>query len=97
VDEIRWPAGWQQEAIDALLPYRGTDDRVDIDFGTEDGEFVASLGGHVYVEDGEPTIIWDRSGRPDVYPWKLLTGPVVKIELVVPRHRPRLLFEAESG
>jgi hypothetical protein len=95
MDEIRWPVGWQQEAIDALLPYVGSEERVEIDFGTEKGEFVAKMAGHVYVEDGEPMIIWDRSGRGDVYPWTLLTGPIQKIELLVPKRRRKLLFEFE--
>jgi hypothetical protein len=94
MDEIQWPVGWQQEAIDALLPYVGSEDRVGIDFGTEKGEFVAKMAGHVYVDAGEPMIIWDRSGRADVYPWRLLTGPILKIELLVPKRRRKLLFGA---
>ena len=59
----------------------------------EHGSSVApSREGHVYLEDETPTIIHDRSGRPDVFPGPLLEGPVLRIELVRPRRRPLLLF-----
>src|SRR5215203_6039112 len=51
-----------------------------------------SREGHVYLEDETPTIIHDRSGRPDVFPGPLLEGPVLRIERVRPRRRPLLLF-----
>jgi hypothetical protein len=91
--EVHWPARWQQEAIEALLPYVGGDERVSALLG-DPGESVSgtAMEGHVYVEDGELMIIWDRSGRADVYPWKMLSGPVLRIELLVPKRRRQLLF-----
>jgi hypothetical protein len=88
VDELTWPDRWQPDAIEALLPYLDTDARVRI---VLDDPKVAVSGtvieGHVYVENGEPMIVHDRSGRPDVFPWRLLLGPVQRIELLIPSRR----------
>jgi hypothetical protein len=54
------------------------------------------IEGHVYAENAEPMIIHDRSGRADVFPWRLLRGPVQRIELLRPRRRPLVLFEHEA-
>ena len=95
--ELTWPDRWQPDAIEALLPYLDTDARVRI---VLDDPKVAVSGtvieGHVYVENGEPMIVHDRSGRPDVFPWRLLLGPVQRIELLIPSRRPVVLFEHEA-
>lgn len=87
--EITWPPDWQPEAIDAVLPYLGSDERLRIVVGPPETSLSGTvLAGHVYVDDGVAMIIHDRSGRPDVYPWRLLGGPVLRIELLRPRRRP---------
>ncbi len=92
--ELIWPEGWQPEAIAAALPYVGTDDRLDI---LVDDPVVAKsgtlLGGHLFRgDDGVVMIIHDRSGRPDVYPWRLVRGPVLVIKLLRPGRRGVELF-----
>ena len=91
--EVEWPPRWQSEAIEALTPYIGSDERVRIvvdDLKTAIHGTV--IEGHVYVERRTPMIIYDRSGRPDVFPWRLLSGPVLRIELLRPRKRPLVLY-----
>ena len=90
----RWPDLWQDEAIEAALPFVGTDDRLDI---LVDDPAVAisgtRLAGHLFAaEDGTVMIVHDRSGRPDVYPWPLLRGPVLVIKLLRPRRRALELY-----
>jgi hypothetical protein len=92
--EIEWPACWQREAIEAVLPHLGSDERLRILLDDPKKAIHGTLiEGHVYVENGTPMIIHDRSGRPDVFPGELLSGPVLRIELIRPRRRPLLLFE----
>ena len=50
------------------------------------------LAGHVFLDGDVPMIIHDRSGRPDVYPWKVLGGPILRIYLLRPRRRKLILF-----
>jgi hypothetical protein len=91
--EIKWPARWKREAIEAVLPYLGSDERLRILVDDPKKAIHGTLiEGHLYVEDGAPMIIYDRSGRPDVFPWALLSGPVLRIELLRSRRRPVLLF-----
>jgi hypothetical protein len=91
--EIEWPARWQREAIEAVLPYLGSDERLRILVDDPKKAIHGTLiEGHLYVEDGAPMIIHDRSGRPDVFPWPLLSGPVLQIEVLRPSRRPVLLF-----
>jgi hypothetical protein len=78
---LTWPDRWQAEAVDAVLPFVDTDFIVEIWVGdpsvSRDGSLLA---GHLFTgEGGRPQIIFDRSGRPDVYSWRLLTGPVLRI------------------
>jgi hypothetical protein len=85
-----WPDRWQPEAIEAVAPYLGQDTRIEILVDdprtTISGTLVA---GYVFVDvDGDVSIIHDRSDRPDVYPWKLLSGPVLEVRELRPR-RPR--------
>ena len=91
---IQWPARWQRAAIEAVLPHLGSDERLRILIDDPNMAVQGTLiEGHVYVEDGTAMIIHDRSGTPDVFPWKLLSGPVLRIELIRPSRRPLLLFE----
>ena len=84
---------WQPEAIDAVIPHLGSDERLRILVDDpKKAIFGTPIEGHVYVEEGTPMVIYDRSGRPDVFPWPLLAGPVLRIELLGPRRRPFLLF-----
>jgi hypothetical protein len=88
-----WPARWQPEAIEAVAPYIGGD--VQIEILVDDPRTALSgtlIGGFLFVDaDGAVAIIHDRSGRPDVYPWKLLSGPVLEVREVHPR-RPRTVI-----
>ncbi len=77
----RWPARWQPEAIAAVEPYLDSEYLVEIWVGDPatsiDGSVVA---GYIYTDqEGELKMIHDRSGRPDVYPWRPLMGPVLRI------------------
>jgi hypothetical protein len=93
LSRIEWPPRWQPEAIEALLTYLGSDERLRIVVGPPKKALSGTLiEGHVYLEHETPTIIHDRSGRPDIFPGSLLEGPVLRIELVRPRRRPLLLF-----
>ena len=92
--DLKWPDKWQPEAIDAALPYVDTDERLDI---LVDDPSVAVSGtriaGHLCRgDDGQVMAIHDRSGRPDVYPWVLLSGPVLTIKLLRPRRRAVELY-----
>ena len=91
---LRWPPGWQDEAIAAVSPYVDSDDRLEINVGDPgvsiDGTLLA---GFVFTgENGMPQIIHDRSGRWDVYPGPLLDGPVLRVDLLGPGQRRQVLF-----
>jgi hypothetical protein len=91
--EIEWPPRWQPEAIEALLPYLGSNERLRIIVDPPKKALSGTLiEGHVYVEDRIPMIIHDRSGRPDVFPGPVLLGPVLQIELLRPRRRPLVRY-----
>jgi hypothetical protein len=93
LSEIEWPAHWQREAIEAIMPYFGSDERLRIFVDGPKRSFHGTLiEGHVYLEGRTPMIIHDRSGRPDVFPGPLLMGPVLRIELPRPRRRPLVLY-----
>jgi hypothetical protein len=89
-----WPDRWQPEAIAAATPYVDADDRLDI--LVDDPQVALSgtrLGGYLFRgDDGAVTIIHDRSGEPDVYPWRLLRGPVLVIKLLRPGRRAVELY-----
>lgn len=52
------------------------------------------LEGYMYVDDnGRATVIHDRSGRPDVYPWPLLAGPVLRMTARVKGRRRKVIYE----
>ena len=88
VTEVKWPRLWQEEAKLAIGSYFGRDCRlrivVDDLAAAIDGTV---LEGFVYLDGGVPTIIHDRSGRPGVYPWSLLSGPVLRIYELAPRRK----------
>jgi hypothetical protein len=93
--DLVWPSDWQQEAINAALPYVGSDHRLHILVG--DPKVAVSgtaVTGYLLEEDGKVMIIYDRTGRPDVYPWPLLRGPVLRIELLRAKKRRVVLFSA---
>jgi hypothetical protein len=81
-----------------VLPYLGSDERLRILVDDPRRALSGSLvEAHVYVEDGVPMIIHDRSGRPDVFPGELLSGPVLRVELLRPRRRPLVLYRIRTG
>ena len=93
MQDAAWPPRWQQEAIDAVLPYLGTDDRLHILLGDPNTSLSGTaIQGHLYVEDRQPKVIYDRSGRSDVYPSPLLSGPVLRVELLRPKRKRRVLY-----
>jgi hypothetical protein len=94
VGSLKWPDRWQREAIEAALPYVDTDERLDI---LVDDPAVAVAGtrlqGHLYRGDDDAVmVIHDRSGRPDVHPWRLLSGPVLVIKRLRPRRSAEQLY-----
>ena len=94
---IAWPDDWQEEARAAVLPYFGTDDRLELVVGPPATSLFGSVfAGHVYLDGDRPMIVHDRSGRADVYPWELPAGPVLRAYLLRPR-RPRLTLYALEG
>jgi hypothetical protein len=93
-DSLSWPRHWQKDAIDALRPYLDADVRVEIVLGDPrtsiDGTVMA---GYVYTAtDGRLEMLYDHTGPPNIYPWPLLVGPVLRIELLPARRRRRLIF-----
>lgn len=96
--ERRWPVGWQPDAIEALLPFFDSESRVRIVVGDPEASIHGTvLAGYVYWgEDGFPTVIYDRSGRPDVHAWRLLQGPCLEIVELRPR-RPSVRFYRHPG
>ena len=92
----RWPDHWQHEARAALQPYFGADSRVRIIVGPPDSLDGTVLEGFIDLIDDAPTVLFDRSGGPDVYPWPLLQGPVLRILALQPRRKPTLVF-AHAG
>jgi hypothetical protein len=93
VTDIDWPEHWQAEARERVTRYFGGDERPRIVVGDPatsiDGTVIE---GYVYLDGKVPTIIHDRSGRSDVYPERLLLGPVLRIYELRPRRKPSLVF-----
>jgi hypothetical protein len=92
VSEIEWPADWQVEAQEALTPYLGSGARIRIIVGPPTSIHGSVLEGFVYVDGNIPTCIHERSHRPDVYPWRLLQGPVLRIEELRARRKPAVVY-----
>lgn len=88
MESISWPRAWQPEARAALQEFIDADNRVEIVVGDPltsiDGSVIA---GYVYLEGDDLMIIYDRSGRADVYPWRLLAGPVLEVLSLSGRRR----------
>ncbi|GIG25708.1 hypothetical protein [Cellulomonas denverensis] len=93
-----WPGKWQPEAVAALEPYLGTDHIVEVWVGDPvTSRSGTLLEGHVYVaDDGRVTAIHDRSGRPDVYPWPLLAGPVLRMTARIKGRKRKVIYEHPS-
>ncbi|MEP6843169.1 MAG: hypothetical protein ABJA11_06590 [Pseudolysinimonas sp.] len=89
---VQWPAGWQQDAIDAVTPLLGSDVRIEVWFGPTHSVDGSLLAGYAYLEDDVPMIIHDHTGRPDVYPWKLYGGHILRVYQLRPRRRKLILF-----
>jgi hypothetical protein len=92
---VTWPSDWQPGAIAALEPYIGSEHIVEITLGHRDdvNVVVALLAGYVYeAEDGALTMIYDHSGRPDVYPWPVFSGPVQKMTARLKGRRRKTIF-----
>jgi hypothetical protein len=71
----------------------GTDERLDILVDPPTAMSGTRIAGHLYRgEHGKVMMIHDRSGRPDVYPWELLSGPVLTVKLLRPRRRAVELY-----
>jgi hypothetical protein len=87
-----WPPRWQTEAQAALTPYLGGESRLRIIVGPPTAVSGTVLEGFVYVDGRTPMVIHDRSGRPDVYPWPLLAGPVLRIYELRPRRKPAVVY-----
>jgi|SRR5215213_4975550 len=92
--DLEWPNRWQPEAIAAAAPYVDTDQQLDI--LVDDPAVAVSgtrVGGYLFrADDGAVMIIHDRTSRPDVYPWRLLAGPVLLIKLLRPRRKAVELY-----
>ena len=78
----------------ATEPYVGSDARVEIIVGDPERSIDGTvLAGLLFVAaDGSVHVIHDRSGRSDVYPWRLLAGPVLRVSVLRPRRRRLDLF-----
>ncbi len=89
-----WPSGWQSEAIAALEPYVGSDHVVEIWVGDAEQSISGTLlEGNVLVgDDDRVMVLYDRSGRTDVYPWALLPGPVLRMTARVPGRKRQVIF-----
>jgi hypothetical protein len=83
VSTLRWPPEWQAEAAEAILSFVGSDVYVGITVGDPQASIDGSvLAGYLYAtHDGDPMVVYDRTDRPDVYPWRLLRGPVLRISV----------------
>lgn len=80
MESISWPVGWRPEARAALLQFVDSEDRVEI---VVDDPLTAIHGtviaGYVYREGANLMVVHDHSGRSGVHPWRLLTGPVLRV------------------
>lgn len=95
--EIEWPARWQTEPKECLVPYFGGDQRLRIVVGDPAKSLDGTvLEGYLYLDGKVPAMLHDRSGRPDVYPWRLLAGPVLRIYELRPRRKPLVIFARDE-
>jgi hypothetical protein len=91
---IDWPPGWQDEAVAVVSPFFGSDVRVRIIVGEPQASIDGSvLEGYLFLAPGgDPVIIYDHSEAPDVYPWKLLAGPVPQVSVQAPGKRRKVVY-----
>jgi hypothetical protein len=94
VTSPKFPARWQREAVEALAPLIDSETRLSI---LVDDPATAIHGtlqeGYVYADgDGTLKVIYDHSGRPDVHPWDLFSGPVLRLHRLEPGKRRQLLY-----
>lgn len=94
MSSLTWPERWQHDAIVATAPYVNTDYLVEITVGDPatsiDGSIIA---GYVFTtETGELQFMHDHSGRPDVYPGRLLIGPVLRVTARLPKKHRKVVY-----
>lgn len=92
VEEIDWPAEWQIEAREVMKPYVGADVRLRIIVGPPTSVDGSVMEGFVALDGRVPTCIFERSERPDLFSWRVLPGPVLRIEELQPRGKSSLLY-----
>ena len=94
---ISWPADWQEAARDAVTAHADSEVRLRIVVGDPATSLDGSvIEGFVHLTDAVPVIVFDNSGAPNVRPWPLLPGPVLRVYQLRPRRTPLCLF-AHSG
>jgi hypothetical protein len=82
LDAIRWPAHWQTEAIDAVRPYLGTEERLRIIVADPETAIDGTvLEGNIYVED-ETTLAPSGDGKTRRVG---LSGAIASLVVAVPR------------
>ena len=76
------------------MPYVNTQYLVEIVVGDPTTSVDGSvLAGYVFTTDfGELQIIHEGSGRPDVYAWPLLAGPVLRVAARLPKKRRTVVY-----
>ena len=96
--ELRWPARWQSEAIEAVSPYVDSEYLLEIWVGDPETSIHGTLvGGYVFAgSDKELRIIYHQSGNSDVYEWRLPLGPVLQVKARLPGKRRSLIFAHPS-
>jgi len=89
-----WPEHWQPDAIAAIEPYVGSDYRLEVLVGDPATSVSGTLlAGYLYDSDKGIQVIHDRSRRPDVYPWPLLAGPVLRATACLPKRSRTVVFQ----
>lgn len=94
MSSLSWPAHWQPEAVAAATAFVDTDARIEVVVGDPDRSTGGTvLAGYLCSDDAIPMMIYDRSGRADLYPWPLLDGPVLRIyELAAHSRKRRVVY-----
>ena len=63
--EVEWPPRWQREAIEAVTPYIGSDERLRIVVDDPEAAIHGTvIEGHIYVENRTPTVITTEAVGP---------------------------------
>jgi hypothetical protein len=93
VSRRSWPARWQPEVCALLEPLIGSDNRIDFLVGPPESSIDGSrYAGFLYEGAGNLMLIHDRSGRPDVYPWRLPIGPVLRLEVIEGARKRKVVY-----